>query len=133
MKKKIVSKNVTYVLVVFAALLLSIQPVHLAFSDDSAVADIKRVWTSFVERLSKKDIEGALEYIVDERMEGYRMAFSVIKDKLPKEMSKKEEIKINEIDGNMATGENIVRENGGIYSYPVIFIKERGQWKIQSF
>jgi hypothetical protein len=125
--------KIIFILTVSAILVLGLQSGYSASSTDKEVEKIKKVWASFVERLSKKDIEGAFEYIVEERREGYRMAFSVIKDKLPKEMSKKEEIKINEIDGNIATGENIVKENGGEYSYPVIFIKERGKWKIQSF
>lgn len=125
--------KIILILTVSAILVLGLQSGYSASSTDKEVEKIKKVWTSFVERLSMKDIDGALEYIVEERRGNYREAFTFMKDKISKEMSKKEEIQINEIDGNMATGENIVKEDGGIYSYPVIFIKEKGQWKIQSF
>jgi hypothetical protein len=133
MKRRKVFEKVLFTLVGFAALILTIQSAFSASSKDTEVDKIKKVWISFVKKLSAKDIEGALEYVVEERKERFREAFNAIKDRLPKEFLKKEEIQINEINGNMATGENIVRENGGVYSYPVIFIKERGQWKIQSF
>ena len=133
MRKRNVLEKVLLILIVFAALILTLQSAYSASSKDTEADKIKKVWTSFVKKLSARDIEGALEYVVEERKERYREAFSAIKDRLPKEFLKKEETQINEIDGNMATGENIVRENGGVYSYPIIFIKERGQWKIQSF
>lgn len=132
MKTRIVSKKAVCMFIVFAVLIITFHPAYSA-SKDKEVEKIKKVWTSFVERLSMKDIDGALEYIVEDRRGNYREAFTFMKDKIAEEMSKKEEIQINEVDENMAKGENIVRENGGVYSYPVIFIKERGQWKIQSF
>ena len=133
MKKKMLLNKINFILTVSAILVLGLQTGYSASSKDTETDKIKKVWTAFVKKLSAKDIEGALKYVVEERKEDYRQAFSLIKDKLPKEMSKKEEIRINEIDGNMATGENIVTEDGGVYSYPVVFIKERGTWKIKSF
>lgn len=133
MERRKILKKILFTLVVFAALIIALQPANSASSEDKEIDKIKKVWTSFVKKLSAKDIDGAIEYVVKERKEIYREAFNAIKDRLPKEFLKKEEIQINEINGNMATGENIVRENGGVYSYPIIFIKERGQWKIQSF
>ena len=133
MKRRKISKNVLFTFAVFAALILTLQPVYSVSSKDTEAEKIKKVWASFVKKLSAKDVEGALEYVVEDRKEQYKEAFNAIKDRLPKEFLKKEDIQINDVDGNMATGENIVKESGGIYSYPVIFIKERGQWKIQSF
>lgn len=128
MKKRIVLEKTVCMLVVFAVLIITLHPAYSA-SKDKEIEKIKKVWSSFVKKMSMKDIEGALEYIVEERRESYRGAFSAFEDKLSEEMSRKEELRINEVDENMAKGENIVGE----YSYPVIFIKERGQWKIQSF
>lgn len=134
MKKRTSMKTVIGILLIFSAFILYCQVVHSESSKDKEEADkIKNVWTSFVKKLSIKDVEGALEYIIEERKEGYRKAFAVIKDKFPEELSKKEEILINEINDQIATGENTVEEKGGVYSYPIIFVKEKGQWKIQSF
>ena len=132
MKKKIAMAKITCILVI-AFTVSSFQFTYSASTNGKDIDEIKKVWASFVEKLSMKNIDGALEYIVEERRENYREAFTLMKDRIAEEMSKKEEIQINEVDENIATGENIVRENGGVYSYPVTFIKEKGQWKIQSF
>lgn len=132
MKKRIVLEKTVCMLVVFAVLIITFQSAYSA-SKDKEANKIKKVWISFTKKMSMKDIEGALEYIVEERRESYREAFSMFKDKLSEKMSKKDEIQVNEVNENIATGENIVKENGGVYSYPVIFIKERGQWRIKSF
>lgn len=132
MKCYIVSNKTICTIIIIVGFIISFQPAYAA-SKEKEIAKIKQVWTSFVKKLSMKNIEGALDYIIEERKESYREAFSAIKDKLPEVMSKKEDLQINDVSEYMATGENIVRENGGVYSYPVTFIKQRGQWKIQSF
>lgn len=131
MKKSAFIKKTIYMVIVFAGLII-IQPACAA-SVEIEAAKIKEVWASFVERLSMTNIDGALEYIVDARKENYREAFYIMKDKISEKMSTKNEIVLKEVNGYMATGENIVRENGEIYSYPITFIKERGKWKIESF
>jgi hypothetical protein len=107
----------------------TIQQEHPATREEE-IAEIKQVWASFVKRLATRDIEGALEYVVDWRKEGYRVAFYMKKDEIAQEMSKKDEVRLKEVNDHMATGENVVEG----YSYPVTFIKNKdGRWKIESF
>jgi hypothetical protein len=107
----------------------TIQQEHPA-SREEEIAEIKQLWASFVKRLVTRDIEGALEYVVDWRKEGYRVAFYMKKDEIAQEMSKKDEIKVNHVTDQMASGQNIVGNN----LYPVTFIKNKdGLWKIESF
>ena len=80
------------------------------------------------------DIEGALEYIIEERREVCREAFYLIKEKLPEIFSEKGELKISEFDGSVAQGENIVFEGDVKRSYPVKFCKDgKGEWKIEEY
>ncbi len=125
-------KNILTISLIIITYVSSTQIIY-AVSQEEESYEIKRVWTSFVNSLSSKDIERAIEYVIEERKDDYKNAFYIIRDKLPETFSKREEFQIKNIDGDIAQGENIVHENNGIYSYPVIFIKEKGHWRIQSF
>lgn len=126
-------KKIIIILMTLTTFVLNIQLAYPASQEEEA-AEIRRVWTSFVSNLSNQDIDAAIEYVTEEQKEGLREAFYFIIDKLPEAFAKREEFKIKEIDENVAQGENIAYEKGGIYSYPVTFIKnDKGEWKIRSF
>ena len=81
-----------------------------------------------------KDIEGALEFIVEQKRNKYKEAFNLLKDKLPDIFSKEEEFVIKNIDGSIALAEHTAKEKGKKYSYEVQFIKDKnGKWKIVRF
>ena len=104
-----------------------------SFSDIEA-SKIQKVWTSFTNNMLRQDIDGAMKYIATEKKEKYRMAFTLVKDKLPQVFSDREDLNILRIDSAFAEAENTVQENDRKHSYPVIFRKDKtGEWKIVSF
>ncbi len=126
-------KKTIYSLIAFTVFISNIQLTHSA-SQEKDASEIRKVWTSFVNKLSNKDIDAAIEYVTEEQREDLREAFNFMIDKLLEAFSKREAIKINEIDEYVAKGENVVYEEGGVYSYQIIFIKDdKGEWKIRSF
>ena len=133
MQKVMAMKKIIYVLIAVTVFVSNIQSIHSALQEEES-SEIRRVWLSFVNRLSNKYIDAALEYVTEEQREDLREAFYFMIDKLPETFSKREAIKINEIDEYHAKGENVVYEESGVYSYQVIFIKDdKGEWKIRSF
>jgi len=91
-------------------------------------------WNGMKASLQQGDIEGALEYFPDAYKNDFREAFTQIKDKLPTVLSAPEELRFVALSDNLAKYENIVTEDNGVYSYPVLFVKDKnGIWKLRSF
>ena len=91
-------------------------------------------WNGMRRFLQEGDIEGALGYFLDGYKADYREALTQIKDELPTVLSAPEELRFVSLSSNLAKYESIVTENTGVYSYPVLFVKDKnGIWKIRSF
>jgi hypothetical protein len=95
---------------------------------------LKGKWDGMKGALINGDIEASLGYFVYQIRDGLREAFTLMKDKIAINLSLPDELNLIDISDDFAKYENTVYEQGGIYSYPVLFIKdENGIWKIRSF
>lgn len=80
------------------------------------------------------NIEASVSYFLNQYRDGLREAFTFMKDNIAMNLSLMEEVNLIDISDGFAKYENTVYEQNGVYSYPVLFIKdEDGIWKIRSF
>ena len=80
------------------------------------------------------NVETALAYFPEQYRDGLREAFTFMIDKIVVNLSLPDELNLIDILDNFAKYENTVYEPGGVYSYPVLFIKdEDGIWRIRNF
>ena len=95
---------------------------------------LKGKWEGMKGSLMSGDIETALSYFVNQYRERLREAFTVMKDKISINLSLQDELNLIDIYDDIANYKNVVYEPNGIYSYPLLFIRdENGFWKIRSF
>jgi hypothetical protein len=91
------------------------------------------IWEQFKAALSKGDIDTAVSYIAEISAEQYRIFFEEIEAYLPQMASEMGELIFIKQDEEMAYYDVLREEDGETYGYPVIFMKEDGQWKIYDF
>jgi len=95
---------------------------------------LKGKWEGMKEALKQGYIEESLKYFVDKSKEKYRKIFEALKDKLPMIMNTFVEFNIVAIFDNTSEYEIVANENGVLYSYPGMLIKdENGIWKFKDF
>lgn len=91
-------------------------------------------WELMKRALKQGNIEEALKYFVEKSKERYRAIFDVLKDQLPMIMDTFIEFNIVNVYDYIAEYEIVANENGVLYSYPGLFVKdENGIWKIKDF
>jgi len=95
---------------------------------------LKEKWEGMKVAMKNQDIEGALGYFVERSKERYRSVFEALKDQLPMILETFVEFNIVEVFDNAAEYEIVANENGVLYSYPGMLIKdENGIWKFKDF
>ena len=95
---------------------------------------LKGKWEGMKGKLKNQDTEGALSYFVERSKERYRSVFEALKDQLPMILETFIEFNIIDVYGNATEYEIVANENGILYSYPGMLIKdENGIWKFKDF
>lgn len=95
---------------------------------------LKEKWEGMKGKLKNQDIEGALGYFVERSKERYRSVFEALKDQLPMILGTFIEFNIIDVYDDAAEYEIVANENGVLYSYPGMLIKdENGIWKFKDF
>lgn len=95
---------------------------------------LKGKWEAMKSALNNKDTEGALGYFVDSSKERYRSIFEALKDQLPAILDTFVEFNITDVYENLAEYEIVANENGVLYSYPGLLVRDRnGIWKFRDF
>jgi YVTN family beta-propeller protein len=95
---------------------------------------LKGKWEGMKGALSNGDIEKAVTYFMSQYRDSFREAFTLMKDKILINLLLQDELNLIDIYDDIANYENVVYEPNGVYSYPVLFMKdEDGTWKIRSF
>ena len=95
---------------------------------------LKGKWDGMKEKLKNQDTEGALGYFVERSKERYRQVFETLKDQMPVIIETFIEFNIINVYENAAEYEIVANENGVLYSYPGMLIKdENGIWKFKDF
>lgn len=95
---------------------------------------LKGKWEGMKGKLKNQDTEGALRYFVERSKERYRQVFEALKDQMPVIIETFIEFNIIDVYGNAAEYEIMADENGVLYSYPGMLIKdENGIWKFKDF
>ncbi len=95
---------------------------------------LKGKWEGAKGALKNKDIEGALGYFVERSKERYRTIFEALKDQLPAILDTFVEFNIADVYDNIAGYEIVANENGILYSYPGLFMRDTsGLWKFRDF
>lgn len=95
---------------------------------------LKGKWEGMKGALKNKDTEEAMDYFIERSKERYRGIFEALKDQLPVIMETFIEFNITDVYENVAEYEIVANENGVLYSYPGLFIKDgTGIWKFKDF
>lgn len=95
---------------------------------------LKGKWEGMKGKLKNQDTEGALGYFVERSKEKYRQVFEALKNQMPVIIETFIEFNIIDVYGNAAEYEIVANENGVLYSYPGMLIKdENGIWKFKDF
>lgn len=95
---------------------------------------LKEKWEGMKGAMTEGKVEAALAYFHEQYKDELREAFTFMQDKIAINLSLPDELNFIAVYDKFANYENIVYEPNGIYSYPVLFIKdENGIWKIRSF
>jgi YVTN family beta-propeller protein len=99
------------------------------------LADMKtifeRKWNEMRDALLNGDIEGALELFAYATRDQYQQTFTELGTELGSIMSSFEGFKLYTIYEGVAEGGLLRTESGGVYSYPITFIRdENGIWRI---
>jgi len=95
---------------------------------------LKGKWNAMKTALANRDVEGAAGYFIDRSKERYRTIFEALRDQLPVISGTFVEFSIVEVYDNTAEYEVVANENGVLYSYPGVFIKDgNGIWKFKDF
>ena len=93
---------------------------------------LKTKWEIQKEAFKNGNVDTALLHYPESKREIFRQAFTLKKEEIAANMSLRDELNLVYIGDGIAEYENVVYEPDGIYSYPVLFIKdEDGTWKIQ--
>ena len=95
---------------------------------------LRSKWRSMSDSLSSGDIATALTYISSGARTSYQVMFDALGDQLPSIVATKTEFNLISLKNYMAEYELVTLENGKIYSYEVIFIRDsNGLWMIREF
>lgn len=95
---------------------------------------VKGKWTSMIESLNRGDVATALLYISPVTRASYQAMINALINQLSSIVSTQKELNLISIKGDVAKYELVTLENGKIYSYEVIFIKDtNGLWMMQEF
>ncbi|TAN42406.1 MAG: transglutaminase domain-containing protein [Nitrospirae bacterium] len=101
---------------------------------DKINALLKGKWEKMKGALIQGDIEGALVYFMERSKERYRSLFAALKDQLPMIFGTFVEFNITDIYEVIAEIEIVANEDGKLYSYPGVFIKDgNGIWKLKNY
>lgn len=113
------------------------------YSDTIAIAVINKTetdallrkkWEGMKSALKNKDTEGALSYFVDDSKERHRSIFEALTGQLPAILDTFMEFNVTDVYENLAEYEIVANENGVLYSYPGLLVKDRnGIWKFRDF
>ncbi len=96
--------------------------------------DLKAIWGSMINRLSAKDIEGALGYFTYGSRWRYKEEFTLIEEKLPEIFSTMREIESVYIKDDEAKYRVRIRNTHDEYTQYIWFRKDIfGRWKIDKF
>lgn len=95
---------------------------------------LKGKWEGMKAALAEGNIEGALKFFIERSKERYRSIFEALKDQLPVILGTFIEFNIVNVYDIIAEYEIVANENGQLYSYPGVFIKNgNGIWKFKDF
>ncbi|MEK6714281.1 MAG: hypothetical protein AABY41_08845 [Nitrospirota bacterium] len=96
--------------------------------------ELKTIWGSMINRLSARDIEGALGYFTYSSRWRYKEEFTLIEEKLPEIFSKMREIESVYIKDDEAKYRVRIRNTHDEYTQYIWFRKDIfGRWKIDKF
>lgn len=96
--------------------------------------ELKTIWGSMINRLSARDIEGALGYFTNSSRWRYKEEFTLIEEKLPEIFSKMREIESVYIKDDEAKYRVRIRNTHDEYTQYIWFRKDIfGRWKIDKF
>lgn len=94
-------------------------------------------WEGIKSKLTAKDVEGAVSYLMTPAQADYRAGFSAFADKLPLLALDLPPIELVESTGNHAEclllRQEMVLGKNKLIGYPIYFIKENAQWKLTNF
>jgi hypothetical protein len=101
-------------------------------------AILRATWSGMKDRLASKDVEGALEFFIPQSREGYRRAFILIIDELPKVVADMSDIElIYLVDDTAKCRLRRIHDIDGVLqeiTYYIYFVRDYwGDWKIQQF
>lgn len=114
-------------------------PRYLAGHLGSDMAQIERaiqdIWSNVRSAAQSGDIDRLLTYFAKDQQEKYRYVFADLgPDKLAQSIGSIEMVHLMSVSDYWAEAEAIRTEHGEKFSYPMSFIKERGEtWKVQGF
>ena len=87
-----------------------------------------------VHALKRRDYTTALFYIYLKSRPAYQTMFAALGNQLPIILATQKEFNLISVEDRVATCKLLTIENGRIYSYNVIFIREDDDsWKIKEF
>lgn len=98
------------------------------------VQKIQNTWIYYTRKQSNGDYEGALEYIYEGKVHGFRLAIldheKEIKNMMIKEHSNFEKLHIIGIENNLAIAQKPSIEKKGLPMLPIVFIRTINGWKL---
>lgn len=91
-------------------------------------------WTTLIDSLARGDGNAALGVISSRAKPMYEAMFSSLGGQLPSIAATAEEFNLVSISNKRGKYELVTRENGTLYSYEVVFVKEdTGLWALHEF
>ncbi len=94
---------------------------------------LKIKWMGLKGALGAGDIASSLQYFIDPEKDRYQTLFRALLSQLPAIVMTFNELNITETYDNIAEYEIVANEDGILYSYPGLFVKDdNGIWKFQN-
>ena len=95
---------------------------------------LKGKWNAMATNLGNKNIPAALTYIYSDTRSIYQQMYTAIIDQLPAMVATQTAFNFISFNNNAAFYELLTLENGVVFSYEVVFIRDaNGLWVIQDF
>ena len=95
---------------------------------------LKGKWEGMKGEMASGNTESALDYFMEGNRDRYRKIFEELGDEVNKRLSEIIDVELYTTTGRVAQCGAIRIETGGVYAYPVTFVKdENGLWKIYGF
>jgi hypothetical protein len=95
---------------------------------------LRAKWAAFTDAMQQKNTTAALKFMLTYSRGRYQVMFDILNDQLPNIVSTYGDLVLDSIEGDRAWYELKARQDGGLFSYRVGFMKDAdGLWRLREF